>query len=1752
MSAKKTICLTMIVKNEGHIIAETLDHLLKYIQFDYWVISDTGSTDKTKEIIQEFFKARKIPGEIVETPWRDFGFNRSEAFRHAYKKADYAFVWDADDEIRGDFKLPAILDADSYLFTFGCDDGFRYSRAQMFNNHQKWIYKGVLHEYAMCTEPTKPSDTVTGNYYFISGRRGDRSKDPNKYLKDATILEKACAEALAAKDPIYNRYVFYCAQSYSSCNMHEKAIEFYKKAADSNDQWQQERYIACLEIYEACDKLKKPEEAVRFLVDSYYYDPKRIECIYRLIKHYCVRNAPEVSYMYYTLIQNYFENEYPTDNISSRLFARKAEYDFYLPYYMVIVCERIKNLDMAAKMYEIIVKRNYTYLTDWWVRNLMFNLQFCMNQLPNRLEFFLDFMKYISALELRGITFEPVQRQVITKLIDKYKPLLVQPYTGPLPTTSKKNQIRVLFTMTTCKRYDLFEKTMNSILHTWTDLNKVDYFFCVDDNSRQVDRTKMTKAYPFINFYMKDSDEKGHRTSMNIIYDKIKELQPTYWIHMEDDWLFFQKEDYVQKSIDFLERNESKSIHQILYNRNYAEIYEGWNINGGQPLEPGFLLHLKSDQIQGANCGYWPHYSFRPSMIRAKVILELGNYNSPNTFFERDYADRYFAKGYKSAFFNTITCLHTGKLTSDKNGENAYTLNKTGQFNTSKQKTPNTFVINLKRRTDRKEEMEKTFDAAGFTDYEFINAVDGSKLETTDEISQLFAGNDFGSRKGTIGCALSHYNLWKKLADDTEHSFYTIFEDDISVSNTFCSRLEKALKDELTGVDILYLGYTVRDHHKAHIYQRQDTTVQTDMGIYIGGFFGYVITKSGCSKLLEYIKLNGIKHGIDYLVKIIPDLRCYNLQPHIVFTEWAQNSSSPVDTDIQKDYSSLLLKPTVNEDEWEMYTGMDSGGGDIRSAGRKSVGELMAIASTTTGCVAFNTIGFLKSRVKFPLIKSPWLNHPDGIYVKKGYVPKMRVKMLCNWCSSADLCKEWLKMTQGNYIWNNIQITWEDDDIDYYVIINKPQADAKFVPEKTIIFHMEPWCAGEDQRWGVKTWGEWANPDPAKFLQVRSHEKFLNPAFWQMSMTYSQLQDNLLGKKQPGLGNIISSVCSSKYFDPGHKKRIDFMKFIESKADPEVVLHIFNEDNQHGFSSYQGKARAFVDKERGILPYKYYFMCENNQERNFITEKLWEPILCESLCFYWGCPNVADYINPNAYVQLDINDFEASFNTIKQAIQSNLWLHRLPYIQEAKRLILSKYGFFPRLEAALAPKKICFIHSCNLASAGTERLDMVLESAKAISELDSIVINNIGLPLDTSFYTSQDKRIQVIHCSDDPNLFEIPTLKLISEFAKDHPTAKILYLHSKGISYPKHSELYKASTDWIQMMLHFLCKKSAKCLEDLESADTAGCNLHNHPHHHYSGNFWWANANYIKNLSTDSLINKMSAEWWVLSGRARCAVQHNSGINHFMEKYPEVKYNTEYVRINNPDNRSGLCNQIMSLISGILVAIENKKKYVAVDRFNTQINESALIPASEVFDFNTMNEFLKRYDITLIDGDGDIQKYVWRFNWIYKKNQSKFDEFTKHIRFQKRFYDLANSFIEKIGSHYNCVHLRVEEDVVNHIVSHYNKNKEYVIQMLHDKYVESITKNLSTDLPIVMLCAEKDNSVMQHLRNNNYKIILCEKVLEGREMNAIVDLIIGSKTSGTFIGNYDTEVLRGSSFSYTILNCVDSCKTLLCDTWSHT
>ena len=204
---KQSICLNMIVKDESHVIEKTLQNLCDNIPFSYWVISDTGSSDNTIELIEKFFKNKNIPGEIVQHKWKDFSHNRNKALECAFNKTDYAFIFDADDHIYGNFILPDKLIDGAYNLKFG-KQGCVYERTLLINNRIPWEYVGILHEVIICKEEGHKISLLDGDYYIESGRLGSRNNDPNKYKKDAKILQDAFYEADKNNEDIRIRYSF--------------------------------------------------------------------------------------------------------------------------------------------------------------------------------------------------------------------------------------------------------------------------------------------------------------------------------------------------------------------------------------------------------------------------------------------------------------------------------------------------------------------------------------------------------------------------------------------------------------------------------------------------------------------------------------------------------------------------------------------------------------------------------------------------------------------------------------------------------------------------------------------------------------------------------------------------------------------------------------------------------------------------------------------------------------------------------------------------------------------------------------------------------------------------------------------------------------------------------------------------------------------------------------------------------------------------------------------------------------------------------------------------------------------------------------------------------------------------------------------------------------------------------------------------------------------------------------------------------
>jgi glycosyltransferase involved in cell wall biosynthesis len=282
---KQKICLNMIVKNESAVITRCLNSAKPMI--DYWVIFDTGSTDGTQEIIKNCMK--DIPGELHESPWVNFAHNRNEALDAARDKGDYVLILDADDYL--EFEKPfqkGKLTKDGYQLRI-FRDSVSYYRMQVISMKCPWRWEGVLHEYLTCDTYTT-SDTLDYILYRTT-HEGARSQDPEKYRKDAELLEAA-----VEREPNNGRYVFYLAQSFRDAGIPEKSLEWYKKRVTMGG-WDQEVYWSMLQVAHLERDLGYPQEEV---VDSYYrafrYRPHRFEAPYYLTGLYRQMGRNDLAY----------------------------------------------------------------------------------------------------------------------------------------------------------------------------------------------------------------------------------------------------------------------------------------------------------------------------------------------------------------------------------------------------------------------------------------------------------------------------------------------------------------------------------------------------------------------------------------------------------------------------------------------------------------------------------------------------------------------------------------------------------------------------------------------------------------------------------------------------------------------------------------------------------------------------------------------------------------------------------------------------------------------------------------------------------------------------------------------------------------------------------------------------------------------------------------------------------------------------------------------------------------------------------------------------------------------------------------------------------------------------------------------------------------------------------------------------------------------------------------------------------------
>ncbi len=170
---------------------------------------------------------------------------------------------------------------------------------------------------------------------------------------------------------------------------------------------------------------------------------------------------------------------------------------------------------------------------------------------------------------------------------------------------------------------------------------------------------------------------------------------------------------------------------------------------------------------------------------------------------------------------------------------------------------------------------------------------------------------------------------------------------------------------------------------------------------------------------------------------------------------------------------------------------------------------------------------------------------------------------------------------------------------------------------------------------------------------------------------------------------------------------------------------------------------------------------------------------------------------------------------------------------------------------------------------------------------DSIFVSVVGAKSREDVPTAL--RIGKFVASSDPDLtrYEFATLQMLQQRALEED-CYCWYIHVKGVSEPGDAQ--SPRWRWREYMEYFVIENWRVCVQCLQDHDMVGAEWRTTPAPHYSGNFWWADACYLRQLPCLKAVeraargDRYAAEYWICSRQPRVKCLHR--INRDLCKAP--------------------------------------------------------------------------------------------------------------------------------------------------------------------------------------------------------------------------------------------------------------------------
>ena len=284
-----SLSLCMIVKNEEAV----LERILKPVSqvMDAILIADTGSSDRTKEIAEQY------TSQVFDFPWCD-DFSAPRNFLLEKVRTDYWMWMDADDVLNEENleKLKSLKEAldpgtDVVMMEYaaGFDQSgrttFSYFRERIMKTSRNFRWNGAVHETVI------PEGNIIYSDVVIRHRKCGKG-DPDRNLR---IYEKMLAggEKLEPRHQLYYGRELYYHQRYPEAEA--VLVEFLKNPSG----WLENKIDACFVLGQCYRKMGEKKSALEAFLYSLTMDVPRAEICCEVGKIFLERELPRQAAYWY-------------------------------------------------------------------------------------------------------------------------------------------------------------------------------------------------------------------------------------------------------------------------------------------------------------------------------------------------------------------------------------------------------------------------------------------------------------------------------------------------------------------------------------------------------------------------------------------------------------------------------------------------------------------------------------------------------------------------------------------------------------------------------------------------------------------------------------------------------------------------------------------------------------------------------------------------------------------------------------------------------------------------------------------------------------------------------------------------------------------------------------------------------------------------------------------------------------------------------------------------------------------------------------------------------------------------------------------------------------------------------------------------------------------------------------------------------------------------------------------------------------